>query len=473
MRRLFKIACIPGAGFLLLLLVWSATSYAQSTLPTTKSLYLNHIILNGNDICKRSVILRELNIAEGERHAADSVEDLLRLNKLRLENLAMFNEVLIVPIFTSNDSFDVFIHLKERWFIIPEASFQLADRNFNQWWVEQHHDLNRINLVLGVVDKNFRGNLENLVLYAQLGYTQKFAISYNRPYINAAQTLGWGTYISYATNRQIYYSADSNKQEFTGTYTGPILNHIFEATFSLNYRPAFAVKHLFSVSYKFQDAADTILNLNPQYFGNSLTQLKYFEMAYRMEVNHVDNWSYPTKGQKLVINDIARIGINGMGAQNYINLEAGVYTKISPKFLFSTIARGRITFANQQPFVLTEGLGFMANYVRGYEYYIITGTQYGLLRFDLKYELLNFTLSNIPIKYFTTFPLKIYPKIYFDAGYCYANNDKQYKSFLGNTLLSAAGIGVDIVSAYDFKIRLEYTLNALLQKGLYLHTTSE
>jgi outer membrane protein assembly factor BamA len=451
----------------------SIKCYSQSNTATQTQAYLKNITIKGNDICKRSIILRELNFTENTSLSKDSLTQILNLNRLRLENLALFNEVVLEPTFTATDTFNLCISVKERWYIIPEASFQLADRNFNQWWVEQHHDFNRINLVLAAVDKNFRGTREELSIYTQFGYTQKYALNYIRPYLNKAQTIGWGLYVSYATNRQIYYSADSNKQVFAGTYTGPILNHLFEGTLSLSYRPAFAVRHLFSLSYKFQDAADTILILNADYFGNHQKVFKYLELAYRLEMNHTDNWNYPTKGKKLVINNICRFGITGFSWQNYINVEAGAFKHLSDKFLLAAVLRGRLTIPNNQPFILTEGLGFMANYLRGYEYYIINGSQYGLLRLDLKYELLNHTFKNIPIKYFTAFPVRIYPKIYIDAGYCSVNNGNHYNNFLGNTLLASAGIGIDIVTAYDFKIRLEYTLNALLQKGLYLHTTSE
>jgi len=448
-------------------------SFGQSITPSQNPAFLKNITIKGNDICKRSILLRELNITENSLLSKDSLNELLNLNRLRLENLALFNEVVLVTDFITTDTFNLNIIVKERWYIIPEASFQLADRNFNQWWVEQHHDFNRINLVLAAVNKNFRGNREELSIYTQFGYTQKYALNYIRPFINKAQTIGWGLYLGYATNRQIYYSADSNKQVFAGTYTGPILNHLFEGTISLTYRPAFATRHLFSMAFKYQDAADTILQLNPNYFGNHQSVFRYIELAYRLEMNHTDNWNYPTKGQKLVINDIFRWGITGFNWQNYINVEAGAFSRLGNNFLFAAILRGRITIPNNQPFILTEGLGFMANYVRGYEYYIINGSQYGLLRLDLKYELFNHTFKNIPIKYFTAFPLRIYPKLFVDAGYCNVNNGNLYNNFLGNTLLSSAGIGLDIVTAYDFKIRLEYALNALLQKGLYLHTTSE
>jgi hypothetical protein len=40
---------------------------------------------------------------------------------------------------------------------------------------------------------------------------------------------------------------------------------------------------------------------------------------------------------------------------------------------------------------------------------------------------------------------------------------------LSNTLLRTAGIGLDIISIYDFVFKIDYSVNQLGDKGLYLH----
>jgi hypothetical protein len=52
-------------------------------------------------------------------------------------------------------------------------------------------------------------------------------------------------------------------------------------------------------------------------------------------------------------------------------------------------------------------------------------------------------------------------------GYCY--NREEFRSRLNNTFLGSAGIGIDIVTFYDIQIRMEYSVNQLGQKGLFLH----
>ncbi len=446
--------------------------YLQS-LHLSKTVKIKEIQVHGNEVTRRTILLREMNINEAEIILTDSIPDLISENTLRLRNLSLFNEIDMRIEMVSADEIIWHIHVKERWYIIPEVSVGLADRNFNQWWVEQHHNINRINFVLAAEDKNFRGNLETLTAFAQIGYTQKFLINYMRPYINKAQKSGLGFTASYSTNRQIFYETDSNKQVYAGTYTSPILLRQAEATISYYYRPAYAVRHIFQFGYRDYKVADTVLQLNKNYFADSSTHLRMLEFVYRLEVNHVDNWDYPLHGNKLVLQASSRIGFEGIKFQNLVTLEAGIFRNPSYKWFFTTIFRGRLMLPQQQPYALTEGLGFMANYVRGYEYYVVNGSNYGILRFDLKRELFNHTFNNIPIKYLTAFPLRIYPKIFTDIGAINTLYPAASNSFLSNQLLYAFGVGVDIITAYDLKIRLEFAYNGLNQKGLYLHTSSE
>ena len=110
------------------------------------------------------------------------------------------------------------------------------------------------------------------------------------------------------------------------------------------------------------------------------------------------------------------------------------------------------------------------DYVRGYEYYVIDGSNYGLLRIDLKREIFNNTYS-LPVKYFTALPLRIYPKIFADAGYI--DSPSPGNSFLSKRLLYSVGVGIDIITLYDIKFRFEFAWNHLGQNGLYLHFNSE
>ncbi len=439
---------------------------------TQQKVTLHKIIIDGNPITRSAVIKRELSIHEGDILAADSISVLTEQNKLRLFNLQLFNEVIqhTEPRPGGENEIDWHITVKERWPIIPSVILQFADRNFNTWWVDENHDLRRVAAGLTLTDKNFRGDLETLAVTAEAGYTQELGIGYMRPYANKGQTKGIGFWLSATQSRQTWYATDSDKLIYTGSYSGPVISRQLEGGIIYLFRPGYASKHIFQINYKHYSVSDTILKLNPDYYANKNDRARFIEFFYRYQYNGVDNWNYSLEGFKIVTYAVVRNGFEGINFQSFANVEAGIFRNPLPKWFISAIFRGRLMYPQEQPYFFRGGLGTQTDYVRGYEYYVTDGSNYGLLRIDLKREIFNNTYS-IPVKYFTAIPLRIYPKIFADAGYI--NSPSPGNSFLSNRLLYSFGAGLDIVTLYDIKIRLEFAYNHLKQNGLYLHFNSE
>lgn len=431
---------------------------------------LKEINVFGNKKTRASIILREMNIQAGDSIYRDEMEDMLELNRKRIFNLSIFIEVQIFTDSAGPGQISWNVHVKEQWYIIPEILFRLADRNFNVWWVEQNRDIRRANIGLTLKNRNFRGNLENASVTAQVGYTQKFGIEYTRPYVDNNQKHGFGVQMFYSQNEEWYYKTDSNKWKFYRK-PGYYVTNSFQAAINYTLRPAYASRHLLELRYRQQAVIDTFIDLNPNYFNDGGTHQQLIEFLYRYDLNMVDNWNYPMTGLKAVVHSILRVGWKGFDLQNQYQLEAGYFKKLSNKFYSSHIFRGRLSFPEKQPYTFVYAMGTGSEYLRGYEYYVIDGSHYGLLRNNLKFELINKKLKNIPIKYIATIPIRIYPKIFTDVGY--VRNRFPGNSYLNNRPLYSGGIGVDIVSIYDFKFRCEYTWNHLGEKGLFLHFTSE
>lgn len=430
---------------------------------------IRKIITTGNRRTRQAVILREIGIHEGDVILSDSIQQLQDEVRLRLYNLPLFNSVM-QRIERDGNNIDWYIDVTERWPIIPSVTVQFADRNFNTWWVKQDHDLHRVMAGLTLTDKNFRGNLENLAVTVQLGYTQKIGMNYMLPYLDKKRTKGLGFFFNVSQSEQTYYATDSDKLVYVGTYNGNVIQRQAEAGISYIYRPAYASRHIVQLAYKDYSVSDTVLKLNPGYFDDYKRNARFVECAYRFDYNGVDNWNYSLVGEKLVANVVLRDGFEGLKFQGYVNVEAGLFRRITPKWYWSAIFRGRLMVPSDQPYYFLGGLGTQTDYVRGYEYYIIDGDNYGLLRLDLKREIFS-RVWHTNIRYFNAVPLRLYPKIFFDVGNIH--NTQPLNSQLANKVLYSFGAGLDIVTLYDIKIRLEFAYNHLKQNGLYLHFNSE
>jgi hypothetical protein len=125
---------------------------------------------------------------------------------------------------------------------------------------------------------------------------------------------------------------------------------------------------------------------------------------------------------------------------------------------------------DEQPYYFRGGPAMQRDQLRGYEYYVLDGYQYGVLRVDVKRELFRRAYKT-DIKYFSVVPVRVYLKVFADIGYI--NNGTPAMNRLPNSTLASAGVGIDIVTAYDVKMRLEIARNALGQNGIYLHFNSE
>lgn len=442
-------------------------------IPETKlseNVTIRHIIIEGNDITRRAVILREMSIKEGDEVALDSIPKLLNQNKLRLVNMALFNSVEMRIEKVTKKEVDWYVKLTERWYILPSLTLQMADRNFNTWWVQENHDLRRADVGLTVSDINFRGNLETLAATVQAGYTQKLGINYIIPYLDKKQKNGLGFAFTIARSQQTYYNTDSNKLQYVGNYTGPAIYVESDASINYLFRPGYPSHHIFSLTYKDYWVGDTVIKRNPNFFLNGSNHARLLELQYRFDYNNVDNWNYPLLGFKLVAYAVSRIGFQGLNSQNFVTVETGLFKDIAPNWYVSGVFRGRFVVPQKQPYFFEGGLGTQTDYVRGYEYYVIDGADYGVLRFDLKRQLFNKTYP-INIRYINNFPLRIYPKIFADVGYI--DSPVPGTSTLSNKLLYSVGIGCDVITLYEIKIRFEFAWNHLGQNGLYLHWNSE
>lgn len=466
-----------------LLLFCAQRSIAQEHLPalptqeedslTQRVVEVGRVLIVGNKKTKRYVIEQEMELRSGDVIPFQQLNDLLAMEQQRINNTRLFTSVEVTPLPHSPRYYDILVEVRERWYIIPSPIFKLADRNLNDWWTNQNRDFSRVNVGLKFTHYNFRGRNEKLSALAQFGFTQSFQVSYYKPVIDKTKKNGAGISAYYAEYDNLPLRTLNHKRIFISAEE-PIQNR-WGAAFTFTRRASFYNTHAASLSFFGSWTADTIQFRNPEYIpsGNGNTN-RAFKLSYDFRRDLRDVVGYPLSGF-LLLGSIDKTGLGFFNDWNIFSASFS-YHQFSPlplkRFYLSNMLSGRLSTPENQPYMQVTGLGYGGNYVRGYELYVIEGQHYLLNRSELKFELFNqsFNLGNLmPIEEFRVIPIALYPKVYFDAAYVSSLAAYPGNNLLVDKIIWGAGLGLDLVSFYDFVLRLEVSRNSLEETGFFLH----
>jgi hypothetical protein len=131
---------------------------------------------------------------------------------------------------------------------------------------------------------------------------------------------------------------------------------------------------------------------------------------------------------------------------------------------------------SNQNYIDNKLMGYGTMQMSGLEYYVIDGNVGTFVKAEAHYLLGGFSLpKNIGIgivdkvnKRLPDIKYKFWLKAFTNLGYVYSERPVN-GSKLSNTLLRTAGVGLDIISIYDLVIKIDYSMNQLGDKGVYLH----
>lgn len=434
-------------------------------------LVVGSIAIAGNKITKRPIILRELDFKEGDTIRVATIEERFKKNRNQVYNTRLFNEVVLKIEGLKNHLVDVLIEVEERWYIFPAPIFEIADRNFNDWWNTHHRDLRRTHYGGFVEIQNFRGRKEKLKLLAQFGYTQKFNMGYDIPYIDKRRQWGINVSGSYSNNREIFYKDSLNRQVFFSVGENFMRTRL-RAGVGVNHRPDIQHFHNFSIDYYYNTIADTVAQINHNYFLDGRTIQHYAQLSYTFTEDKRDIAVYPKKGHYFRAN-FTQLGFPIWGDKLNISALYATYTRYQPlgKHWFGVAnVRGKVSLPLRQPYFNQQGnMGYGSSYLRGYEYEVISGQAFGMLRTAMRYQLFDRKFKNdfLKIRQLRTIPMALYLKTYAECGYVH---DQYYyeQNPLTNTLLGSTGLGIDMITFYDWFFSLEYSLTLQRRAGFFV-----
>lgn len=434
------------------------------------------IEVHGNRKTNTSLMLREMDIQVNDTLAVSELTGALVRNEELLMNTGLFNDVSIniKEWDESNQMVDLQIKVVESWYFFPIPVVKLADRNFNVWWVEQNRDLKRLTYGFKLLYYNATGNNDYLKFEVNGGYKQRFFLSYDRPYINKRKTLGIMTKLFLDQRREFAYDVVENKQIF---YDDPnIAFKSWNAVLGLSYKPGVRTRHEWSVAYRSNWVTDQISDLNINFFRHSNRQ-SYFQLRYTVSKENRDNRFYPLKGHFVG----AIITKDGLGIHDDINkfnvsLKYAHSQPISRIFnLENRIRLHKELIDEPHPFYGLDALGFGDDYLHGYEYYVINGTDFAMLQNSLKFNVINFRkdLKNwMPLKNYRSLPVSIWLTANFDFGYVHSDL-LNFNNRLNERFLFGRGFGIDIVLYEKYVFQVELSQNHLNETGIFFHVRSD
>ncbi|WP_017732965.1 BamA/TamA family outer membrane protein [Nafulsella turpanensis] len=448
-------------------------SYAEDTL-VKHLVKIDKIHIKGNKKTKDFIITRELSLSEGEFVAIEDLYDVMMRDRRKIINTRLFTKVEMTAIPSSERLYDVLVEVQERWYIVAAPIFQLADRNFNDWWVNQERDLSRVNIGGKFVHYNFRGRSEKLSLIAQFGYSRDIRLGYYVPYIDQTRKNGMGVSFAYSENSNVPIETEGHKRLFFGQ-DEPI-REIYAAGVNFVRRASFYNTHTAFLSFYSNNLADTVLELNPDYLLTGKNTMRYFVLSYLFRRDLRDIRSYPLRGF-MIQAELSKRGIGLFNDINSFSMEASYHHHfpLGHKFFFSNSITGRLTAPEKLPYSLLSGLGYGGNYIRGFELYVIEGQHFAINKSELRFQLVKEEINLgklMPLEQFRYFPIAVYPKMYFDVGSIHMPFSYPKNEAFSNKLIWGAGLGLDIVSFYDFVFRTEYTFTSEGERGFFLNFAS-
>jgi outer membrane protein assembly factor BamA len=464
----------------------SATAQTATDLPvdSTATIVISGIFVQGNTRTKDYIVTRDLTFKKGDTLLLKDLAAAIDRSQKNIYNSTLFNEVKLETVKPHPGECDVFITVKERWYIIPSPVFELYDRNYKEWWNTYNHDIRRVTYGIRFSHKNFSGRKDKLDIFLITGFSKQVLFRYSQPYADHRLRHGFSISAGYSEKIGDSYQIRGNTfmprdtcRDYNGDGKPDIsgdscVNYRLFSTkekfigLGYTYRQGLYTNHIFNLSVVRKTIADTIARLNRDYFGRGSTRETYVQLSYGYNYSKLDFNVYPLVGHFQALGaqaKIARYTTSQLMLYGYY----GKYIKLVPRLYFSTQVAAVVRIPGDQSFYNLKSSNLQIANLRGLEQYTVHGTAEGYLKNTLRFRVVDrkFRVPVLKIKNHEYVPVKLYLKAFGDFGYSYIKSPNN-KS-LNNVLLRTGGVGLDIITLYDLSIKIDFSFNQLGQYGVY------
>lgn len=441
----------------------------KAAIQNNSRIAIRDIIITGNRVTKNYIVLREVQFIKGGSYLLAEILKGTQNSRQNLMNTTLFIDATVNFTYRGNDSMDIYVDVKERWYYVALPYFKPIDRNWNVWIKDYALSFNRVNYGIKFLGQNVTGRNDRLNIWALNGYTKKLAFNYYNPFSDQKLRHGFGFDFSYSQNKEVNFDTKNNVQQFYKNENKYLKKQVYGGLI-YSYRRGSVERHYIKFGIQAESIDDTILALNPNYFQLGKNRVVFPELRYTYQNYNLNYIPYPIKG-KLIELELTKRGFNKEMNLWQLYFKVGRYFSLPKKFYFGSVAEMHVRLPFDQPFYNQSMLGYNDSYLRGLEYYVVDGVAGGFIRNTVGKEILNYRFkTGLKSKTYETIPFRFYLKAYADAGIVY-NKQNVKTNFLNNKIMYSGGIGLDVISIYDIVIRLEYSFNHLRESGFFVHKT--
>lgn len=441
--------------------------YEEDPVLKKSSITIRDIQVTGNRITKEYIVLREVVLLKGSAYSISDILANIRTSRQNLMNTTLFVDATVNFTRWENDSIDIVVDVKERWYYWPAPVFKPVDRNWNVWINQYKVSFERVNYGVKFQGKNVTGRNDRINLTLLNGYARQLVFNYYNPYIDKQLKHGLGFDFAYSKTREVNYITRKNEQFFYKN-DDKFIREQFYLGLAYSYRKGSIKRHILRLGMVIDNVDDTVINLNPKFFNSSSNTTVYPEFQYRYQYLGVDYIPYPTRGHTVEFNFIKK-GVGGPINLWLFNVKAYKHWTLPRKFYFSFGGEATLKLPFDQPFINMPLLGYSDAYLRGLEYYVVDGVAGGFIRNTLRKEIANVKLkTGLKSRTYGQIPFRFFLKGYADFGYVH-NKYNTTENIFSNKFLYSTGFGLDIVTIYDIVLRFEYSFNQLNERAFFFH----
>ena len=431
--------------------------------------------IRGLEKTKEWYVIREIRYKVGQQIIRSDLDEIMLLIKSDLRKTSLFLKVDVDALFSYEEQAEIkfIITLEENWFIFPSIIFELADRNFNVWWNDFNHSLDRINIGLGIEHTNFTGAKDRLRLKYHFGYSTKAEVIYSRPAINPTSKLGYQGSVNYSTYKEYPVFTEYDKPIFIKLEDKPVYT-VTEFQIGIFYKKNSFWNYQINLNQHFNRFDGEMAEKYQDFFLHNDSIQNYGIIYASAGYVDLDNSLKPTRGY-LINWTLTKTGIGWWEKYNYLSITQNFKTcrKLFDRCYLINGIYGKFAIdRKKRPYNIYKSISYSDTNISGYEYYVVNGLDYIFLNNELRFSVIKShwklfkIFKNEPIFRITT---EMDLSYQVSAGYV---NDPFYKknNELVNTLLYSTGIGVNFTINDVFEFNVVYSINHLKETGFYFHT---